>query len=122
MYIHVHVLILSLSLLSFLSGSDLKSQGIPTKYLELVTRMIYPMWQRVGLRLGFTLMELESIRSRNQDDPEQSINSMFSKWQERDGAEATVDILIKALQELGLNGVVSKLKATIEKDKQKEKK
>ncbi|XP_019861474.1 PREDICTED: uncharacterized protein LOC109589940 [Amphimedon queenslandica] len=103
-------------------SSDLQSQGIPTKYLDLVTRMIPHIWDRVGLKLGFTLIEIQSIRSRNKDDPEQSIHSMFSKWQERDGAEATIDILIKVLQELRLNGVVYKLKAEVEKDKQKEKK
>ena len=98
-------------------GSDLQTQGIPSGYLELVTGMIHHIWQRVGLKLGFKLIELESIRSRNQDDPEQSIHSMFSKWQERDGAGATIDTLINALEELGLNGIVARLRAEIQRAK-----
>ena len=96
--------------------------SIQARYLDIVVPKIYHIWERLGLKMGFTFSELESIRFQSQDNPERSIRSMFTSWQERDGEKATLDALIDALMQLNLNGIVAKLKLEMQKDSDKNQK
>ncbi|CAH1239280.1 Hypp5788 [Branchiostoma lanceolatum] len=67
-------------------------------------------WKDLAHQLAFSRPDIDTIDERNKDYKSRCLD-MLGEWQKRKGAAATVDVLMEALEELGLTSVVDGLKS-----------
>ncbi|XP_078580694.1 uncharacterized protein LOC144864479 [Branchiostoma floridae x Branchiostoma japonicum] len=79
------------------------------KYFFYIKERMTVDWKDLAFFLDFGSTEIESIHGRNRDDESRCMD-MLEKWRRRRGSAATIEILVRALSEAGIQDVVDGLK------------
>ncbi|XP_019644931.1 PREDICTED: p53-induced death domain-containing protein 1-like [Branchiostoma belcheri] len=66
-------------------------------------------WQDLAFHLGFERADINNIAGRNRDDKSRCMD-MLQEWKKEKGDAATIEVLMEALSEAGLQSVVDELK------------
>ena len=74
--------------------------------------IVAPDWKSLGIALGFTAPDLETIEQRHSRDPSCCIQDLFSKWfRQRSGY--SWKMLIEALEKAKLTNLASDLQTIL---------
>lgn len=83
--------------------SRLHRQVVPEQACREVAEKIFKKdWMRVANKLGFFTQDVEEIRSAYPNNVQHQVFQMLRQWRERDGDEATTEVLERALMDCNM--------------------
>ncbi|KAI8495244.1 positive regulation of extrinsic apoptotic signaling pathway via death domain receptors protein [Branchiostoma belcheri] len=99
---------------SFASCQFVCHMGVQNRLLavhtvELSKEAVSTDWQDLAFHLGFERADIANIAGRNRDDKSRCMD-MLQEWKKKKGDAATIEVLMEALSEAGLQSVVDELK------------
>ncbi|XP_078613670.1 uncharacterized protein LOC144883217 [Branchiostoma floridae x Branchiostoma japonicum] len=86
------------------------SIGGVEKYFYFVKEEVSTDWGDLAFHLGFKWADIGNIAGRNPDDKSRCMD-MLQEWKKREGDAATMEVLMEALSDTGLQSVVDGLKS-----------
>ncbi|XP_019620283.1 PREDICTED: p53-induced death domain-containing protein 1-like [Branchiostoma belcheri] len=104
--IHVPYHTPTLSSEGAVGGRTLKGVG---KYFYFIKKNVSTDWKDLAFHLGFEGADIDNIAGRNRDDKSRCMD-MLQEWKKKNGDAATIEVLMEALSEAGLQSVVDDLK------------
>ncbi|WAQ97327.1 hypothetical protein MAR_030017 [Mya arenaria] len=79
-------------------------QVVPDQACREVSEKIFKKdWLRVANKLGFFTQDVQEIQSAYPNNAQHQVYQMLKQWKERDGDEATLEVLEKALADCGMH-------------------
>ena len=66
-------------------------------------------WKKVARELKFSQTDVHAIEYSGRDDLKEQIHLFFEEWKMREGKSATVKMLVDALKEARLQGILDEL-------------
>ena len=66
-------------------------------------------WKKVARELKFPPTDVDAIEYKARDDLKEQIHLFFEAWKMREGSRATVKMLVDALKEANLQGILDEL-------------
>ncbi|XP_019633038.1 PREDICTED: uncharacterized protein LOC109476507 [Branchiostoma belcheri] len=87
----------------------MSDRGIPFKYFYYIKQQVCDEWEDLAGFLGFDPPAIKNIKGRNPDDASRC-RDLLGEWQRRKGDEATMGVVMEALSDMGLDGVLDGLK------------
>ncbi|XP_019619801.1 PREDICTED: p53-induced death domain-containing protein 1-like [Branchiostoma belcheri] len=79
------------------------------KYFYFVKDNVTTDWEDLAFHLGLPNPDIRNIAGRNRDDKSRCMD-MLQEWKKKKGDAATIEVLMEALSEAGLQSVVDELK------------
>ncbi|XP_078696383.1 uncharacterized protein LOC144924726 [Branchiostoma floridae x Branchiostoma belcheri] len=79
------------------------------KYFFDTKESVSSDWNDLAFHLGFEQADIDNIAGRNRDDKSRCMD-LLEEWLKRNGERATIEILMEALSEAGLQSTVDRLK------------
>ncbi|KAI8494624.1 positive regulation of extrinsic apoptotic signaling pathway via death domain receptors protein [Branchiostoma belcheri] len=79
------------------------------KYFFYIKENVSSNWKDLSFHLGFNTADEDNIAGRNRDDKDRCMD-MLKEWKKKKGDAATIEVLMEALSEAGLQSVVDGLK------------
>ncbi|XP_066297227.1 myosin-2 heavy chain-like [Branchiostoma lanceolatum] len=79
------------------------------RHFHFIKENVTAEWKDLAVKLGLSWADVTNIEGRNRDDKSRCWDAL-QEWRKRKGEEATIDVLMEALEDLELTSVVDGLK------------
>ena len=70
-------------------------------------------WKKVARELKFTQTDIDAIEYRERNDLKEQIHLFFNEWKMREGAGATVQKLVDAVEAARLQGILDNIRSAL---------
>ena len=77
--------------------------------IKILKELIGSDWRKVARELNFTRTDIDHIVNRERDDLKEQIHLFFEDWKMKEGSDATVEMLINAIQVAKLEDILDQL-------------